>query len=63
MTNSELKQSPEREKTNEDSARASIWTHPYTLYIILTIVLFALLVLAGWIASVNDWIPNRRVDG
>lgn len=40
----------------------SIWTHPYMLYIVLTILLFAVLIVAGWLAFTNGWIPSRGVS-
>lgn len=44
---------PEREHTG------SIWTHPYLIYVALTMVLFGVLVLLAWLALSNDWIPTR----
>lgn len=43
----------------EPEFRGSIWKHPYTLYVILTMVLFAFLVVVGWLALSNDWLPKR----
>jgi hypothetical protein len=36
------------------------WTHPYVLYIFFTMILFAGLVLAGYLALKNGWLPNQR---
>ncbi len=44
---------PEREH------QGPIWKHPYVLYLILTVVLFIGLLLIGWLALNNDWIPSR----
>jgi hypothetical protein len=35
------------------------WTHPYVVYIFLTVVLFGVLVLAGYLALKNNWLPVR----
>jgi hypothetical protein len=44
---------PEREWTGP------IWKHPYMIYVWLTLVLFAFLLLMAWLAWTNDWIPHR----
>jgi hypothetical protein len=44
---------PEKEHTG------SIWTHPYMVYIILTMILFGGLVFAGYLAIKNGWLPNQ----
>lgn len=36
-----------------------LWKHPYMLYVILTLLLFIFLLLMGWMALKNDWIPKR----
>lgn len=38
---------------------ASIWKHPYFVYILLTAALFLFLLLISWIAWINGWIPDR----
>ncbi len=35
------------------------WKHPYVIYIVLTVVLFGFLVLMGYLAVQNEWIPSR----
>jgi hypothetical protein len=35
------------------------WKHPYVLYISGTVILFAFLLLMGYLALDNDWIPKR----
>ena len=37
----------------------SIWKHPYMLYIVLTVILFILLLVIGWLAYSSGWIPSR----
>jgi hypothetical protein len=43
----------------EEEHSGSIWTHPYLAYILCTLVLFLLLLLIGWIAWTQGWVPNR----
>jgi len=43
----------------EPEHEGSLWTHPYAIYIILTVVLFVFLILMGYLALENDWIPRR----
>jgi hypothetical protein len=35
------------------------WQHPYVIYIGLTCLLFGFLMLMGFLALENDWIPKR----
>ncbi len=35
------------------------WKHPFMVYIIGTIALFAFLILMGYLAIENEWIPKR----
>ena len=54
----------QQEKTpikREVEHQGPIWTHPYLLYVILTLVLFGGLLLAGWLAYSNGWIPSRGI--
>lgn len=37
------------------------WKHPYMMYVWLTIVLFAFLGIAAWLAQTQGWIPERKV--
>lgn len=46
---------PEREH------QGPIWKHPYMLYIVLTVLLFAILLAIGWLALENGWVPSRGV--
>jgi hypothetical protein len=46
---------PEREH------QGPIWKHPYFLYLLLTVVLFVALLLIGWMALDNGWIPSRGI--
>ena len=44
---------PEAEQTG------TIWKHPYLVYVIITFFLFIFLVLMGWLAIHEGWLPNR----
>ena len=46
---------PEREH------QGPIWKHPYTIYIFLTVLLALFLGFMGWLAILNNWIPDRGV--
>jgi len=46
---------PKPEKEHE----GSIWKHPYMIYVVLTMALFVVLVIAAWLALSNGWIPQR----
>lgn len=37
------------------------WKNPYVLYIALTLGLFLILVIVGYAAWTNGWIPHRGV--
>ena len=37
------------------------WKNPYVLYIVLTLGLFAFLVIMGYLAYTQGWIPNRGI--
>lgn len=43
----------------EEEHTGSIWTHPYMLYVVLTVVLFLILLGLGYLASENGWVPSR----
>ena len=47
---------------HEPDFRGPGWKHPYVIYIVLTALLFAGLIFAGWLAYENGWIPNRGVS-
>lgn len=42
----------------EEEHKGSIWKHPYMLYVVLTMVLFTVLVVAAWLALKNGWLPK-----
>lgn len=46
-------------KKHEEEHVGSVWKHPYMVYVVLTMVLFVFLVVMGWLAWTNDWIPHR----
>jgi hypothetical protein len=35
------------------------WKHPYAIYIAATVTLFGFLLLMGYLAIENEWIPKR----
>jgi len=53
------KESPETPRDREPEWSGPIWKHPYFLYVILTIALFAFLLIMAWVALNQDWIPQR----
>jgi hypothetical protein len=53
MTNTPIKNRPEAEHVG------SIWKHPYMVYIVLTLILFIFIVVMGYLAISNGWIPSR----
>jgi len=57
-----MESSPKPENTSrrsENEFDGPIWKHPYMIYVMLTGVLFAALLLAAWLAYTNDWLPHR----
>ena len=42
----------------EEEHKGSIWKHPYMLYVVLTVVLFVVSVVAARLALKNGWLPN-----
>ena len=44
---------------HEPDQRGPWWSHPYAVYVGATILLFGFLILMGWLATVNDWLPQR----
>jgi hypothetical protein len=46
-------QSPEREH------EGSIWKHPYLVYVVLTVLLFGFLLVAGYVALRSGILPKR----
>lgn len=52
--------SPEKAgKKSEKEWTQAGWKHPYAIYIGATALLFAFLLLMGYLAIENDWIPKR----
>lgn len=43
----------------EPEHEGPIWTHPYAIYVWLTCVLFAVILIAGYLALTNGWLPQR----
>jgi hypothetical protein len=52
-----------REVKTEAEFTGPGWKNPYVLYIVLTLGLFLFLVLMGYLAWTNGWIPNRGSGG
>lgn len=46
----------------EPEHQGSIWTHPYMVYVVLTMVIFLFLVVLGALALKNGWLPNRGIS-
>ncbi len=53
----QVSRSPQAKREEEWTGPA--WKHPYALYLIGTIILFAFLGLMAYLALENDWIPKR----
>jgi hypothetical protein len=53
---SEQKPKPVREPEREFDG--PIWKHPYFMYIWLSLIPFALLLVASYLAIKNGWLPN-----
>lgn len=49
----------QRQKEKEFAGPA--WKHPYMIYVWLTVVLFLFLLVMGYLAKQNDWIPDRGI--
>lgn len=47
------------ERRVEPEHSGSLWKHPYLIYIGLTVALFLFLVVIGFVALSNNWIPAR----
>ncbi len=43
----------------EEEWRGPLWKHPFFLYVALTGALFLFLLVMGWLAWTQDWIPHR----
>ena len=50
-----------REIKREAEHEGSIWKHPYLIYVALTMVLFSFLIIAGYLALNNGWLPKTGV--
>lgn len=46
----------------EPEWKGSKYSHPYLIYVVLTVVLFVFLVVMGGLAWTQGWIPNRRIS-
>ncbi|MBU6374704.1 MAG: hypothetical protein KGQ59_01800 [Bdellovibrionales bacterium] len=46
-------------KEREPEWSGPMWKHPFFLYVILTLGLFLFLLIMGWIAWSQGWIPQR----
>ena len=46
----------------EPEHQGSVWSHPYMLYVVLTAVIFIFLLVMGWLALSNGWIPSRGIN-
>ncbi len=53
--------STDNQPMREPEHQGPLWTHPYMLYIVLTVVIFGGMLLIGWLALENGWIPSRSV--
>ena len=49
--------SPERRYDPEFEGEK--WKHPYVWYVVLVVALSGFLLLMGWLAWTNGWIPQR----
>ena len=47
------------EPKREEEHRGPIWKHPYFAYVILTMVIFGFLLVAGYLGTTEGWIPTR----
>jgi hypothetical protein len=47
--------------SHEEEHKGPIWKHPYFLYVLITLLLFLFLIVVGWLALENGWIPNRGI--
>lgn len=46
---------------NEPEFVGPLWKHPYMVYVLLTLVIFAGLSFAGWLFYSNGLIPDRGI--
>ncbi|MEK6578152.1 MAG: hypothetical protein AABZ55_02905 [Bdellovibrionota bacterium] len=47
---------------HEKEHEGPIYKHPYFLYVILTMVIFGFLIIVGWVALDQGWIPSRGIS-
>ncbi len=45
-------------KKVEPEYKGSVWTHPYMIYLYVTVVLFFFLIAMGYFAYQSGWLPN-----
>ncbi|MBC7692231.1 MAG: hypothetical protein H7222_10720 [Methylotenera sp.] len=55
------KDSDFKPKHPEPEFKGPWWSHPYMLYIWLTVLLFGFLCFMAWFAWTHGWIPNRGI--
>ncbi len=53
---------PENRRAVEEDFKGPWWKHPYMVYIVAVTLLFGFLILMGWLAIENDWIPSRGIS-
>ena len=51
--------SPDKQKKTEIDWKGPFYTHPYFLYVLITMGLFGFLVVMGFLAMHYDWVPTR----
>lgn len=54
-----MDQNSESNTRREKDWSGPAWKHPYVMYLVIVVVLFAFLGLMGYLAIENDWIPKR----
>jgi hypothetical protein len=52
---------PQKPLKPEQEHEGPLWKHPYLAYILLTLVLFIFLLIIGWLALDQGWIPSRGI--
>jgi hypothetical protein len=57
-----MKDNGRKQPEREPEWEGSVWKHPYMIYILLTVVLFAFLLGMGWLALTQGWIPDRGIN-
>lgn len=57
-----MSDSNELDKKVEPEHTGPAWTHPYILYVLLTIAIFGFMLFIAWFARNADLIPHRVVN-